>query len=427
MKKFLYFVLAASAGLLLASCKEKTSPEEAVYTVVEATYTDLVKGTVQEGDVVTVPVSATSGDGSLALNFFTEIPFLSPGSYTIGQGVGNYNGHFKNASVDADIDTGLISVTLDGVDKFTISGTVRLKDAVGTIVKIRANGVIEYDIPTNFYYTEEDGKTAGIDAHIYKIYNKATSVQVAQLAVASSAEGSYAISPEAGDGKAVYGSANDGCWFFDASYGTYVMLHGGVTVGSTFPGRKDFYFTDKFSFTDKENVEFIYCEKKEDIVPALPVSSGDVSFMMGKFYSIESPVIPGKYELTIKINYTAGDEFLAFTGITDTPNPLLEVLKNDGDGTGGVAFMPVSYLDYLKKDAGNKSAIAPACFYVWDGKKYAIPFEEGFAMVANLQKARGIVAGLFAPTNMSYALPEPLQSGLAAKGMSIWNLMFYYF
>ena len=426
MKKLLYFVLAATAGLLLASCKEKNAPEEVVYTVVEATYTDLVKGAVQEGDIVTVPVSATSGDGSLALNFFTEIPFLSPGTYTIGQGVGKYNGHFKNSSVDADIDTGLINVVLEGVDHFKISGTVRLKDDIGTIVKIRANGVIEYDIPTNFYYTEEDGKTNGVDAHIYKIYNKTTSVQVAQLAVAGSAEGSYTISPEAGDGKAVYGSANDGCWFFDATYGTYVMLHGGVTVGSTFPGRMDFYFTDKFNFTDKETVDFIYCEKKEDIVPALPVSSGDVSFMMGSFYSIESPVIPGKYEMTVKINYTAGDEFLSFTGITDTPNPLLEKVKAEGT-TGGYAFMPVSYLSYLKQEADSDSALAPACFYVWEGRKYAIPFEEGFAMVANLQSAGGAIAGLLAPTTMAYALPEPLQSGLAAKGMSIWNLMFYYF
>ena len=425
MKKLLYFALAASAGLMLWSCGTKTS-EEAVYNVVEATFTSLTKGDIQEGDVVTVHVSATSDAGTVSFNFFTEIPFLSPGSYTVGEAAGNYSGHFKNSSVDGDISTGLVTVTLSGVDNFAISGTVRLNNDAGTIVKIRAGGVIEYDVPTNFYYTEEDGTTNGIAAHIYKVYNKTTSVQVAQLAVAGSLEGSYTISAEAGEGKAVYGTANNGCWFYDAEYGTYIMIHGGVTVGSTFPGRMDFSFTDKFNFTDKEAVDFLYCEKKEDLVPATPVSSGDVSFMTGHFYSVESPVVKGKYEMTIKVNFTAGDEFMSMTAVTDTPNPILEVLVNDGDGTGGVAFMALSYADYLDGQ-GSKSAIVPTCFYVWEGVKYEIPFEEGFAMVMNCQKAQGIVAGLLAPTNMSYSLPEPLLSGLAAKGAGIWNLMFYSF
>lgn len=371
MKKLLYFALAASAGLLLWSCGTKTSTEDVVYNVVEATFTELTKGEIQEAEVVTVPVSATSDAGTLSLNFLTEIPFLSPGSYTVGEEVGNYNGHFKNNSVDADINSGLVTVTLSGVDNFAISGTVRLKDDAGTIVKIRAGGVIEYDIPTNFYYTEEDGTTNGIDAHIYKVYNKTTSVQVAQIAVAGNLEGSYAISAEAGEGKAVYGSPNDGCWFYDATYGTYIMIHGGVTVGKTFPARLDFSFTDKFNFTEKETVDFLYCEKKEDLVPATPVSSGDVSFMMGHFYSIPSPYVKDKYELTVKVNFTAGDEFLSFTGITDTPNPILEALVNDGDGTGGVAFMPLTYLDYLSGQ-GSKSAIIPTCFFVWEDRKSVV-------------------------------------------------------
>ena len=253
-------------------------------------------------------------------------------------------------------------------------------------------------------------------------------MQVAQIAVAGNLEGSYTISAEAGEGKAVYGSANNGCWFYDAAYGTYIMIHGGVTVGSTFPARLDFSFTDKFNFTDKEAVDFLYCEKKEDLVPATPVSSGDVSFMMGHFYSVESPVVKGKYEMTVKVNFTAGDEFLSFTGITDTPNPILEALQKDGDGTGGVAFMPLSYLDYLNNEgAVAKKAIVPTCFFTWEGVRYEIPFEEGFAMVMNCQMAQGVVAGLLAPTNMAYSLPEPLLSGLAAQSLSIWNLMFYYF
>lgn len=427
MKKILYFALAASASLILASCSDGSQPETPGYNVIEANYSSLTKGQETGEAVVTVPVTASSEVGTLNLDFYSNIPFLSPGAYTVGEGLGRFNGHFKDNSVDADINNGMLTVTLDGVKNFAISGTVRLKDAEGTIVKIRAQGVLEYDIPTNYYYTQEVGTAKGIPALVYKLYDKATSVQVAQLAVVGEGEGDYTISATGEAGTAVYGSANEGCWFVDPAYGTYVMLHGGVSVSSTFPDRLDFSFTDKFNYTESPVVAFNYCERKQDIVPADPVSSNDVSFMMGRFYSIESPVYPGMYELTVKVSFTAGDEFLTFTGISDTPNPLLEPLSKDGDSTGGVAFMPVSYADYLSKTADSKSAIAPACFYYWGGKKYEIPFAEGFAMVANLQMVQGIVAGLLAPTTMAYSLPEPLESELAALGMSIWNLMFYYF
>ena len=427
MKKLIYFALAASASLILASCHDGSQPEMPGYNVIEANYSSLTRGQETGEAVVTVPVSASSDAGTLDLNFFSNIPFLSPGAYTVGDGLSHFNGHFKGNAVEGDINNGMLTVTLDGVKDFTISGTVRLKDAEGTIVKIRAKGELEYDIPTNYYYTEEAGSSNGIPALVYKLYDKATSVQIAQLAVVGTGEGDYQISPTGEAGTAVYGSVNEGCWFYDASYGTYLMIHGGVSVSSTFPDRLNFSFTDKFNFTENAAIDFNYCEKKQDIVPATPASSGDMSFMMLHFYSIPSPVAEGMYELTIKMNYTAGDEFLSFTGLTDTPNPILEPLQKDGDSTGGVAFMPVSYADYLSGAATAKSAIVPTCYYVWEGVKYDIPFDQGFAMVLNAQRMQGIVAGLVAPTNMSYSLPEPLLSGMAAKGLSIWNLMGYYF
>ena len=427
MKKLIYFALAASASLILASCHDGSQPEMPGYNVIEANYSSLTRGQETGEAVVTVPVSASSDAGTLDLNFFSNIPFLSPGAYTVGDGLSHFNGHFKSNTVEGDINNGMLTVTLDGVKNFAISGTVRLKDAEGTIVKIRAKGELEYDIPTNYYYTEEAGSSNGIPALIYKLYDKASSVQIAQLAVVGTGEGDYQISPTGEAGTAVYGSVNQGCWFYDASYGTYLMIHGGVSVSSTFPDRLNFSFTDKFNFTENATVDFNYCEKKQDIVPATPVSSGDMSFMMLHFYSIPSPVVDGMYELTIKMNFTAGDEFLSFTGLADTPNPILEPLQKEGDSTGGVAFMPVSYADYLSGTASSKSAIIPTCYYVWEGVKYDIPFDQGYAMVLNAQRIQGIVAGLFAPTNMSYSLPEPLLSGMAAKGLSIWNLMGYYF
>lgn len=427
MKKLIYFALAASVSLILASCGDDTTPETPGYNVVEANYSSLTRGQETGDAVVTIPVSANSGASTLDLNFFSNIKFLSPGAYTVGEGLGHFNGHYKDGTVDGGINNGMLTVTLEGVKDFNISGTVRLNDKEGTIVKIRAKGELEYDIPTNYYYTEGAGTSNGIPALIYKLYDKSTSVQIAQLAVVGEGEGAYAISGSGEAGTAVFGSVNDGCWFFDASYGTYIMLHGGVSVSSTFPGRLDFSFTDKFNFTESEAVAFNYCEKKQDIVPATPASSGDMTFMMLHFYSIPSPVAEGMYELTIKMNYTAGDEFLSFTGLAATPNPILEPLQKDGDSTGGVAFMPVSYQEYLSGTADAKSAIIPTCYYVWEGVKYDIPFEQGFAMVLNAQMMQGVIAGLVAPTTMSYSLPEPLQSGMAAQGLSIWNMMGYYF
>lgn len=427
MKKILYFALAASVSLILASCSDDTTPDTPGYTVIEANYSSLTKGQEKGEGVLTIPVSASSDAGSLNLNFYSTIPFLSPGAYTVGEGLGFFNGHFKGNDTEGDINNGMLTVTLDGVKNFGISGTVRLKDKEGTIVKIRAKGVLEYDIPTNYYYTEEQGKSNGFPALVYKLYDKASSVQVAQVAIVGQGEGDYPVAPTGKEGTAVYGSVNEGCWFVDASYGTYIMIHGGVSVSSTFPGRLDFSFNDKFNFTENASVVFNYCEKKDDLVPAAAVSSGDMSFMMLHFYSIPSPVVEGMYEFTVKMNYTAGDEFISFTGLSATPNPILEPLQKDGDSTGGVAFMPASYEDYLSGEAGAKTAIIPTCYYTWEGVRYDIPFEEGFAMVMNGQRAQGAVAALLAPTNMSYSLPEPLLSGMAAKGLSIWNLMGYYF
>ena len=427
MKKLLYFTLAVSAGLALASCG-KSEPEVPGLKVVEANFTSLSRGQEAEDEIFTIPVSASSDAGTLNLNFYSPIAFLSPGTYTVGEGLGFFNGHFKNNGADGDIKNGTMTVALDGVKDYSISGTVRLSDADGTIVKIRAKGVLEYDIPTNYYYTEESGIANGIPAYIYKIYDKASSVQCAQIAfVGNAGEGDYVIAPSGGAGTAIPGTVNDGCWFYEPSYGTYIMIHGGVSISSTFPGRLDFDFIDTFNFTDLPIVSFDYCEKKEDLVPATAASSGDFSFMMMHFYTVESPVVDGMYELTIKMNYTFGDEFLSFTGVCATPNPVLEPLQNDGDSTGGLPFMPVSYEEYLLGAVDPNSAIATTCFYVVDGVRYEIPFEEGFAMVLNAQMSHGAVAALVAPTNMSYSLPEPLQSYMAAQGLSIWNLFGYYF
>ena len=428
MKKVLYlaFALAASASMAV-SCGGDVTPEPMGPAVVHANYSSLVKGQESGEGVFTIPVSASENGNTLTLNFFNNIAFLSPGTYSVGEGLGKYNGHFKSDKTEGDITNGYITVALDGVKDYSISGTVRINDKEGTPVMIRAKGVLEYDIPTNFYYTETASADAnGLEAHLYKVYEKETSFQIAEIAVVGDELGSYTISNSGEAGTAVYGSHNEGCWFYDASYGTYIMLHGSVTVSQNFPGRLNFTFTDTFNFTENPSVDFLYCEAKSDLVPAPRVGDGDVSFMMMHFYSVASPVVEGKYELTVKLNYTGGGEFLSFTGITDTPNPILEALINEGDVTGGVAFMPVSYEEYLE-GAGNKSAIANTCMYVCDGVKYRVPTEEGFAMVMSCQKVQGIVAGLLAPTNMSYSLPGPLNDYLTSKGSSIWGLMGYYF
>ena len=422
MRKSLYIVLAAAVALF-ASCTQDVpdNPGTSKHpAVIKANYTELKNGAITGEEVKTLPVSASSADGTLDLKFFTDKIYLPAGTYTLGKEVGNYIGHFKNDWVDADIVGGMITVGLEGDEDYSVSGTVRLGNDEATALKIRSNGKMVYEFPTEYYYTVTKGATAnGFTADVYKVYDIATSVQLAECAVVGGESGTFDIAGTGEAGTAIYGSPNEGCWIVAPNYGTHIMIHGSVSLSKSH-GKMNFVFTDTVSGS------FTNCELKQDIVPALPQSSGDVSFMMLHFYSVESPVVEGMYELTIKMNYTDGGEFMSVTGLVPTPNPVLEALKKDGDQTGGVSFQAVTYEEYLQKPT-SRCGIEPTIFYVVNGVKYPVGKNDGFTMVTNCQMVSGMIAGLLAPTNMGYALPGPLDAYMTSIGSSIWGLIGYYF
>lgn len=418
MRKSLYIVLAAAVALF-ASCSQDVpdNPGSSKHpAVIKANYTELSNGAITGEEVKTLPVSASSADGTLDLKFFTDKIYLPAGTYTLGKEIGNYTGHFQNDWVDADIVGGMITVGLEGDEDYSVSGTVRLGNEEGTALKIRSNGKMVYEFPTEYYYTVTKGANVhGVTADVYKVYDMNTSVQLAECAIVGGESGTFDIL----EGTAVYGTPNDGCWFFEPGFGTHIMIHGSVATSKSH-GKMN------FAFNDTKSASFTNCELKQDITPALPASSGDISFMMFNFFSVESPVAEGMYELTIKMNYTDGGEFMSLTALCPTPNPLLEALKKDGDSTGGMPFQAVTYEEYLQKPT-SRCGIEPTIFYVVNGVKYPVKIEDGFAMVTNGQMAGGAIAALLAPTNMAYALPGPLDSYLTGIGGSIWSLIGYYF
>ena len=423
MKKVILLVFAAAAALLMASCSNDgpDNPDPNKHpAVIKANYTDLTKGNITGDAVKTLPVSASSEAGSLDLKFYSDKIYLPAGTYTLGKEIGNYSGHFKNDWVDSDIVGGMITVALDGEEDYSISGTVRLANEEGTAVKIRSNGKLVYEFPTEYYYTEtKDATVYGYKANVYKIYDMATSVQIAEFALAGAENGDFQVAGTGAAGTALYGSANAGCWFYEPGFGTHIMIHGSLSVSQSH-GKKNFIVSDT------KSASFTNCELKQNLVPVQRPGGGDVSFMMVNFFSVESPVVEGMYELTIKLNYTDGSEFISLTGLVPTPNPILEALQKDGDSTGGMPFSSVSYEDYLAGPT-SRCGIQPTIFYVINGVKYDLPMDSDFTMVVNFQKVSGIVAGLVAPTNMAYALPGPLNDFLTSIGSSIWGLMGYYF
>lgn len=415
MKKAFYLIGIAGLSLSIASCGEKPVPQPEHPAVVQAAYTALTNGTVTGDEIKTIPVTASSESGDLSLNFYSDKVYLPAATFTVGDQIGNYGGHFHNDWLDGDIIAGLLTVSLEGEENYTISGTVRLNDKDGTAVRIRAKGNMFYEFPTENYYTTQAG-TGG--STVFKIYDMTTSVQLGQVTVFGDADGTYPIAGSGEAGTAMYGSVNDGTWASVAGYGTHILIHGSVTI-KTSHGKKN------FTFTDTRNAEFTNCELKSSFTPAVAEGSG-ISFMRLVFSSVPSPVVKDMYEFTAKMFYDNGQELFSMTAITPTENPIMELVEKQGS-TGGYAFQTmVSYDEYLKLETSeDRCTIAPMCYYVCNGIRYSIP--DGFAYVINAQAVSGIVAGLLAPTNMSYSLPPELQAYLDSVGGSIWSLIGYVY
>lgn len=410
MKKlFLSLVIAAAAVVTLASCEQKpdTPPEPEIPTSVDANFTSLVKGDVISGEVNAFPVSASAEGAQLELTFYASKPYIPTGTYKVGTAEGNYTGRYKNSVIDSAIKSGEITVNMAGDGDYTFTGTLRLDNEAGTIVKLNASGQLAYEIPTEYYYTIEKGKSVnGVTANVYKIYDLENH-PIAEASVVGAEEGEFTVA----DKTLVAAAGDAGTWVNVDDYGVEAYLHGKVTVSTSF-GKKT------FKFEDNHTVTLANCELKSSITPAYE-DPGLFSWGFFTYNTVKSPVLKDKYETTIKLFYrlegdVRGPEFLSTTIITSDDDL---IMHNLAVGVPSTITTYAEYADYTESEL-FEGRIAPdgASFFFSHGVKTAFKPSavSGKYMVLNCQEmAPGYFAIVVAPIDMAYAGPEELLEVLA--------------
>jgi len=415
MKAFYHILLATSALFLAVSCGENAKePASAIPAVVQATFSSLEKSEIIPGTVYTLPVTATSTDGlTLNLNFHSDKTYIPAGTYTLGTADGQYTGHAKNAVLEGDIVGGMLTVTVEGEENYAISGTVRLNNAEATAVKIRAQGVLVYEFPSEYYYTVTRGaKVGAFTADVYKVFDMEDSYQLAEFSVVGGETGTFPIAGSGAEGTAIFGTATDGSWVYEDGIGWHNLQHGTVMV-SDVRGKKTFAVDDTYSAT------FANCEKKESIT-AKP-RSGDDSWTPGnswvegsltaKIFCIPSPIVSGLYEYTARIYFPDGREFISCTFLTPD-----ETSFNKGRQSTTL----VDYNGYAGVTAFT--AMRPTCYYVIDGVRYG-PGDTKYVQLYDRVQGTIRAVGIYLFLNESMALPDPYGSFLGAAVSKAFGFM----
>ena len=418
MKKLFFFLVTAAALLTAASCAQKANTDNtpSVPAQIEANFTNLAKDNFVAGNPNHINLSASQDGAQLTLVFHTDKIYLPTGKFTLGEANGNYEGKFKNNVVDASIKSGEISVAMAGDGDYTLTGTLRLDNEAGTVLKLNASGNIVFDIPTEYYYTIEKDKTVGgAKANVFKIYDLQNH-PIAEAAVVGAEEGEFTVA----DNTLVPAVADGGTWVYVENYGTEAYLHGKVTVSSSF-GKKT------FKFEDNHTVTLANCELKSSITPAYE-DPGLFSWGFFTYNVVKSPVLKDMYEATVKLFYrlegdVVGPEFLSTTIITSDDDLLMHNLG------GGLPSFIVDYSDYIgyKAESFEMSSgrIAPqgASFFFDKGVKttFGISMETGYFMVMNCQDMGGVYAIVCAPINQAYEGPANLLAVL--KDANIYSAM----
>ena len=415
MKKLFFYLATAAALFAVSSCQDKpTDDTPEVPAQINVTVTNLVKGDVVTGDVNKLPVSAKADDVEIELTFYSDKVYLAAGSYSIGTAVGNYEGKVKAKGVELTaVKSGSINVSIEGDGNYTLTGTLRLDNEAGTVVKLDAKGTMMYEIATEYFYTVEKGASA----NVYKIYDLQNH-PIAEASVVGAEEGTFEVSK----GTLLPATGVEGTWVDVEGFGIEAYLHGKVTVSSSF-GKKT------FKFEDNHTVILANCELKSSITPKYE-DAGPFTWGFYTYTVVKSPVVTGAWEATIKLFYRLegdawGPEFLSTTVITDDDDFLMH---NVG---AGLPSPIVSYSDYATFNAETATAtfgfarLAPegASYYFVKGKRTAcgLSAESGKYMVVNCGPvAEGIYAIVLAPIDMTYAGPDDLMEVLAGN---IYNAM----
>jgi len=410
MKKIVVMLLAVATLWGITACEKKTS-EETVPTLVEVEFNALTKGDATPGDVNILPVKATSEAGDvLDLNFYTDKIYLAAGTYAFGENAGNYAGHFKNKSLDLDIISGSITVAVDGEEDYTITGTVRLDNEMGTALKFSAKGKMVYEFPTEYYYTSTPNKKIGDKSvTLYQIFDMKSSSQLAEVAVVGT-EGTFEVKDSGAEGTAVIGLAHGGTWFYVQDYGSYLLLHGKVSVTKSH-GKMNFVFEDT------KSASFNNCELKTNITPAAKRGDNpvDATKLTARMFSVPSPVKEGFYELTAKLYYSDCSELISATVFATSENPCLEDVGKRKN------FAIVSGFDGVSSTAPG-SLYFDAAYYFIDGVPYDIGDSIAVQMVYKNKNDEESLAVI--PLLSQTALPEPLFSFLSGGTLDITTAMY---
>ena len=408
MKKTGFIMHCMAAILCLSACSGHNSgnmlPADGIPALIEATLPSLSQFDITEGPVNVLPISASNSYGDrLDLLFYIENRvYLSEGAYTFGQSAGQYSGHFKNAQVEGDITLGNITVTVEGDEDYTLYGTVRLGDTRGSAIKIRASGKLLFNFETEYYYTvSENVKIGNNTADIYRIYSMDDSRQMAEAAICGGHdEGEFDVKDSGTDGTALIGRAHGGTWFWIDNYGTYVMLHGKVSVSKAH-GKLNFSFIDH----DIRSASFSNCERKDNIVPNLRKGDNPIvtDNLTARFFSVKSPLFNGVYELTAKIYYSDGSEAVSAVLFAPTENPAMEDVGKRKN------FAPVKHLDEVidtPPAGGIGYCLFDAQFYCIDGISYDIGESIAIQIVYKDKNGKQTLAVL--PLLSATAMPDPL-------------------
>ena len=406
MKKFFLFLLSAAAMLSIAACDDDNKGgEDPIPSLLEVTFNSLVKGDITTGELNVLPVTATSADGDvLELAFYTDKIYLAAGTYTFGKAAGNYSGHFNGHKLDLDIASGNVVVAVEGDEDYTLSGTIRLDSEQGTAIKIAASGKLVYEFPTEYYYTvDKDAQIGGKAATLYKVYSMEGAKQLAEFAVRGE-EGTFEVKDSGEDGTAIIGVANGGTWLWRDNYGTYPLLHGKIAISKSH-GRLN------FAVDDIQDVTFNNCELKADIVPASRKGDDSLTGLTAIFYNEESPAVSGRYELTAKLYYADGREFMAVTLFTSTEMPATQA------AAVGKRLNFTVVNDFASMAADGEYFLFGAAYYVIDGVYY--DFGEANVMQLCYKHKSGkdpnlsIVPIIYDGEDTSnLSMPEPLYSFL---------------
>lgn len=403
MKKFFAISLVALAGILsFASCdpEEKTP---AIPAVIETEFSNLAKVSVQTTDgISTIKVNASTDKAAVEFTFTSDKVYLGNGNYVEGTEKGNFTAHYKDELVDNDAVSGVLVVSSDVNDNYTIEGTIRLDNKEGTAVKIKATGKMEFELPAEYNYTvKKEGNN-----FVYDIYTLGPeNVLLAKATVCGSETGEFTVAGTGEAGTAMYGrAAQSGCFITIGQDGYFMQLSGSVKITAK-AGKLT------FAFNGPQDRDAIYnnCEKVESVnvpSPTHPFVAYGVSI---KYFGVESEIVPGAYEFTAKTFLPDGAEFITITALTSS----LDFWRGEGQHQGW-GFMTYGYNYYLAAgDAGlvGKLGIQPASYYILDNVPHEVP--EGYFLVINDQSESGSVT-IAAPIDDKYNGPADLMQWLLA-------------